>query len=454
MLCRRAILFPALVLAVWVSRSAEGALQPTVTTPHPGITHTVWADSTVPLRLHVITIDASSQEIHFYATQAAERGQTVSEFAACKKGAAGCVPSDVAINGGPFAPLGFVPGGLAIGGAKKWADAAADDALHGWLAFGRPADVNQLLLSPPTDIELPPATLAVEGALSGRTLLVQSGMAQQSFNAADPTQPFRSAPRTAVGLDAQKHTLYLVVVDGDQASSKGMTSEELAGFLVAQGATDALELDGGGASTLYVKKEGGVVSSPSDGVERAVANQLGVSYGPLPYRASVVGKVFDTNFGDDTKVLTNATVRVDGKLATWNTNSPVHTVYNVDGVTPHLVCARASAPGFKTAQQCRQITASDIQASQIQYLSLVVYPGTDPPPDMAVPPDLAMARDLSAGVDFAAPRDGGGLDEGGDPGGGCAFATISASEGAFASGFALVVVVCVALIRRRRAERE
>jgi hypothetical protein len=444
-------LIPAMAL---IARTAEGALQATVTTPHPGVTHSVYTDSSVPLKLHLVTLDVSSQELHFYATQAAERGQTVSDFAACKKGTAGCVPSDVAINGGLFAPLGFVPAGLAIGGAKAWSDASMDNAQHGFIAFGRPSDVNQVLLSAPSLIEQPPMSLAVEGALSGRTLLVQNGQAQAPFNATDPTQPYRQAPRTAVGLDGTKRTLYLVVVDGDQATSKGMTSEELANFFITIGAAEALELDGGGASALYIKKEGGLVSSPSDGVQRPVANHLGISYGPLPYRASVVGKVFDSKFGDDTKALTNAVVHVDGKLATWNTNSPVHTVYNVDDIAPHLVCARASAPGFKTAQQCRQITASDIQSSQIQYLSLVVYPGVDTP-DMAAPPDLGTSKDAGVPLDLSVPRDlstGGG---GGGTSGGCAI-TGGANSGEHTGvlGFALLAVVCVALTRRRRVEPE
>src|SRR5207248_7992660 len=121
------------------------------------------------------------------------------------------------VNGDLFAPSGFVPRGLSIGGAKAWPDAAVDNAVEGWLAFGRPGDINALALSPPPTVALPDKTLAVEGALGGRALLVQAGKAQTSYDAADPTEPFRSAPRTAVGLDSGAHTLYLVVVDGDQA---------------------------------------------------------------------------------------------------------------------------------------------------------------------------------------------------------------------------------------------
>ncbi len=441
------------LLLVLGERDARATLQATTTTPYPGVTHVVYVDATVPLKVHVVTIDVTSQEIHLYATQSAERGQSVSDFAACKKGVAGCVPSEVAINGDLFAPLGFVPAGLAIGATTAWSDAATDNATEGYFAFGRPDDVNQVYLSLPSAIEQPPAALATEGVVGGRALLVAGGQAQSSFDAADPTEPFRSGPRTAIGVDnaTGAHLLFLAVVDGDQADSLGMTAEELGSFLSGLGVSDALELDGGGASTLYLKKEGGVVSSPSDGVERQVANQLGIHYGVSPYRASVVGKVFDSQFGNDAKALTTAVVTVDGVLSTWNTNAPAHTVYNVDNVTPHYVCAHASAAGFKSAQQCRQITASDIQASQIQYLSLVVYPGQDPPPDMSVPPDFAMPHggppDLASSRDARAP----GMDAG-EPGGsgGCGVARTPLSP--FHAIF-IVVFLGAAGLRRRRKTR-
>ena len=168
--------------------------------------------------------------------------------------------------------------------------------------------------------------------------------------------------------------MYLVAVDGDQAASAGMTAEELASFLTGIGVSDALELDGGGSSTLYVRKEGGVVNSPSDGVQRPVANHLGITYGAQTH-FSVVGFVFDTNFGNRRRRINNATVTVDGQtrdLAAANN----HTLYNVNNITPHYVCAHASAPGFMSATQCREITAQDVQSQgATQYLSLVLYQG-------------------------------------------------------------------------------
>jgi hypothetical protein len=270
-------------------------------------------------------------------------------------------------------------------------------------------------------------------------------MAMSSYDATDPTEPFRQAPRSAVGLDSAAHTMFLVAVDGDQQGSLGMTAAELAGFLSGLGVSDALELDGGGSTTLYVRKEGGVVSSPSDGVERPVANQIGVHYGASTVRASVVGQVFDSKFNGT--MLTTASVYVDDVLATWQNN---HTLYHVDNVAPHYVCAKASAPGFKTGTQCRQITAADIQQSQIQYLSLVLFPGTDPPPDMARPPDMATNRPPMPTADLSVPTNVGDAGSGNMSHGGCA---LGGAPGSAATGLlaAIVLLLGAARIFRRRA---
>jgi uncharacterized protein YbbC (DUF1343 family) len=80
-------------------------------------------------------------------------------------------------------------------------------------------------------------------------------------------------PRSAVGFSRDSATLYLVTVDGRQASSVGMTLVELADFMKKFGAWDAMNFDGGGSTTLVV--DGQVVNSPSDPAgERPVGNAL------------------------------------------------------------------------------------------------------------------------------------------------------------------------------------
>lgn len=70
-------------------------------------------------------------------------------------------------------------------------------------------------------------------------------------------------PRSMVGTDAQGY-LWLVVVDG-RASGKaaGMTIAELTELALQLGLTDALNLDGGGSSTLWALPAG-VINHPCD----------------------------------------------------------------------------------------------------------------------------------------------------------------------------------------------
>lgn len=83
-------------------------------------------------------------------------------------------------------------------------------------------------------------------------------------------------PRTAVGISRDSATVYLVVVDGRQEASVGMTLEELATAMIALGAFEALNLDGGGSTALVVRDS--IVNVPSDpNGERPVGNAIVVT---------------------------------------------------------------------------------------------------------------------------------------------------------------------------------
>jgi hypothetical protein len=95
-------------------------------------------------------------------------------------------------------------------------------------------------------------------------------------------------PRTAVGLDKDSRKLIMVVVDGRQPNySEGVLLRELAEILREFGAYGAINLDGGGSTTLVVADKNGqprILNSPIDnripGRERPVANHLGVYAAP------------------------------------------------------------------------------------------------------------------------------------------------------------------------------
>lgn len=67
-------------------------------------------------------------------------------------------------------------------------------------------------------------------------------------------------PRSAIGYTADNN-LILVAVDGREGSSIGMTLMELAGFMKSIGCTNAMNLDGGGSTVMYVN--GRVVNKPA-----------------------------------------------------------------------------------------------------------------------------------------------------------------------------------------------
>jgi exopolysaccharide biosynthesis protein len=88
-------------------------------------------------------------------------------------------------------------------------------------------------------------------------------------------------PRTAVGIAAGGRRVLLVAVDGRQRPwSDGMTLRELADLFLALGAPTAINLDGGGSTTLVVREPSGalrIANRPSDREgERPVGNALAV----------------------------------------------------------------------------------------------------------------------------------------------------------------------------------
>lgn len=78
-------------------------------------------------------------------------------------------------------------------------------------------------------------------------------------------------PRTAAGVTS-RGTLLFVTVDGRSSASVGMRLDELADELIALGAVEAMNLDGGGSTTMVVGDS--VRNTPSDGSERAVSDGI------------------------------------------------------------------------------------------------------------------------------------------------------------------------------------
>ncbi len=90
---------------------------------------------------------------------------------------------------------------------------------------------------------------------------------EEVFDAASGISGNSEAPRSAIAKLANGKILFLVI-DGRSTLSRGVTLNELADILLSLGATDAINLDGGGSTTMVVN--GVVANKPSDGVQRSI----------------------------------------------------------------------------------------------------------------------------------------------------------------------------------------
>lgn len=129
----------------------------------------------------------------------------------------------------------------------------------------------------------------LEQAVGGDYILVQNGV-PRTFEGEDTTNmndlPTGSYPRTCVGIRADG-SVFFICVDGKRPDtySAGLTLVEMAQLMVENGAVTAMNLDGGGSTTMVIKdpetQEYTLQNSPSDGTsgatggtERSVANCL------------------------------------------------------------------------------------------------------------------------------------------------------------------------------------
>jgi exopolysaccharide biosynthesis protein len=133
-------------------------------------------------------------------------------------------------------------------------------------------------LSLPTGYETLPTT-TLYNTMTGSNRILQNNV-----NVA-PTSCAHCAidPQTAVGLTANNAKLILMVVDGRQTGfSEGLNLVEMADWMKNYfGATNAVNLDGGGSATMVMNLyndafAGQVLNSPSDGSERSVGTNLAV----------------------------------------------------------------------------------------------------------------------------------------------------------------------------------
>jgi hypothetical protein len=291
---RRIAVVPILLVALF---SAAGLLRAseTVTYPFAGVSHTDRTETSPrPLRIHVITIELANPTVHFLVTpQSGPRDtliQTTRQFLAAQS-------AQLAINAHFFTP--FPDDGTGTTTLVGLAASSATNGPHGhaYAAFERnlggafqndlPAldlgsdNTATFVLQAAGDLTGyatdPPVTLY--NAVGGNEQLLSDGINVSGTTTFDLTLN----PRTAIGI-APGNRLVLLTVDGRQPGvSEGMLTGELADLLAADyGVTDAINLDGGGSTTLVMADPAPRVVNVPVGVnnvpgsERSVGSSLAV----------------------------------------------------------------------------------------------------------------------------------------------------------------------------------
>ncbi|WP_461225512.1 phosphodiester glycosidase family protein [Lacticaseibacillus suihuaensis] len=119
--------------------------------------------------------------------------------------------------------------------------------------------------------QYPSVKASLQEALGSQNILVHQGKVQDTAPISND-----NAARTAVGITAAGD-VFFVTIDGQQAPySNGSSMADLAALMIEKGAVEAVDIDGGGSTTLVTRRPGedalSVANSPSDREERTVAD--------------------------------------------------------------------------------------------------------------------------------------------------------------------------------------
>jgi uncharacterized protein (TIGR03382 family) len=229
-----------------------------------GVDYARWSDG--HSWISATRINLCTSGVRMRATASSERKQKTSAWASS-------VGAVAAVNGGFFSYSDYGPDyGRAAGNGSEWPESDYS-GYRGAIVFG---EHHVEHFPAPSTTTFPSWG---EEAVNGDATVVLHGAAVDCGGCGGGR-----APRTSAGYSEDGGTLYLVTVDGRTTASRGMTIDELAVLMHSIGAYRAMNLDGGGSSTMWTSS-GGVVNSPSDGSERTVGNHLGVltTSDPLTY---------------------------------------------------------------------------------------------------------------------------------------------------------------------------
>ncbi|MEO8358963.1 MAG: phosphodiester glycosidase family protein [Vicinamibacteria bacterium] len=243
-----------LIFCATLAAGAPGVAAEKITKPYPGVIHVHRTDNSQDY--HLVSLAPRAMEP--VSTDQEGAWSVVSDFA--KKAGA-----QIAINANFFSKTESC--GITAGEGRLWTRVYAGCPMT--MAFFRDGRTSIFTGKLRKDGALSPS-IGLVAAVSGRPRLIENS---QTITPAEGFATVRH-PRTALGLK-KDGTLVILVADGRRPSALGFTAPEMSEILLREGVVDAINLDGGGSTTLYIESEGGVQNKPSDGHERVVVNQLG-----------------------------------------------------------------------------------------------------------------------------------------------------------------------------------
>ena len=119
---------------------------------------------------------------------------------------------------------------------------------------------------------LPPRT---HTAVAGTPWLVRAGRSRtEADDAGCPGFCAQPHPRTAIGLDATRRHLIVLLAEGRRDDRPGLSLAQTARLLQAHGAMDAFNLDGGGSSALLLDGRPAMQRPANEPAQRPIANAL------------------------------------------------------------------------------------------------------------------------------------------------------------------------------------
>lgn len=247
-----------------------------------------------PIVAQIIKVDLNDHNLDFAVTPRTLLGTTTTTFL-------NNFHADVAINGQGFTMPNFDVSGFAAAEGNIY----STDPVGGLTLFISQTNQAQFLTSQPQtvwDAMSGPNDIVINGNVNSKMLSCMQY--QMQYNSC----PIAISPydcdgsyctvraRTTVGINLYRNEMIIITVDEiPTGTSEGAYLGEMGQMMYRCGATNAVNMDGGGSTTLTAAADNTVIpgqvllNRPSGGSERRVANHLGICVGqcipishPLP----------------------------------------------------------------------------------------------------------------------------------------------------------------------------